>query len=229
MYVSDNILLSDGTYYKYIFKKTEKIVCAIFYVLGHAPKSQESAPKAALERDAQEALNAALATLSCRAYGATEKLYALVHALVALESKVHVGQAAGLLESEIADMFALEIEAVLRTLRQYLARERRDLGLGEEGSVPSVSRRSPISIPRRTRGNEERPSKRTPENRPSRRDTIKDILAEKGQVTIKDIADKMPEYSEKTIQRELISMIGEGVVAKEGERRWSRYSLIPGA
>ncbi len=30
---------------------------------------------------------------------------------------------------------------------------------------------------------------------------------------------------EKTIQRELVSMMKEGSIKKEGERRWSQYSL----
>lgn len=43
---------------------------------------------------------------------------------------------------------------------------------------------------------------------------------------IKDIASQMPEYSEKTIQRMLSELVSRGVVKKEGDKRWSRYSLI---
>jgi hypothetical protein len=32
--------------------------------------------------------------------------------------------------------------------------------------------------------------------------------------------------SEKTIQRELIVLVSEKVVKKEGERRWSVYSIV---
>jgi hypothetical protein len=41
--------------------------------------------------------------------------------------------------------------------------------------------------------------------------------------TIRDIADSLPNWSEKTIQRELASLVAEGVVEKKGERRWSTY------
>jgi hypothetical protein len=49
-----------------------------------------------------------------------------------------------------------------------------------------------------------------------------------GQSTIKDISGKLPDLSEKTIQREITFMINQGYLIKQGERRWSRYSLVPG-
>lgn len=55
--------------------------------------------------------------------------------------------------------------------------------------------------------------------------SIMNILKDKGKVSIKDIAQEIPEYSEKTIQRDLMNLIDKGVVEKEGERRWSQYYL----
>ena len=43
-------------------------------------------------------------------------------------------------------------------------------------------------------------------------------------VSIKDIAKVIKGFSEKTIQRELTALIGQGLVEKRGERRWSIYS-----
>lgn len=43
-------------------------------------------------------------------------------------------------------------------------------------------------------------------------------------VSIKDIAKVIKGFSEKTIQRELGSLIQQGLVEKRGERRWSIYS-----
>ena len=43
-------------------------------------------------------------------------------------------------------------------------------------------------------------------------------------VSIKDIAKVIKGFSEKTIQRELASLIQQGLVQKKGERRWSLYS-----
>ncbi|MEI6396678.1 MAG: hypothetical protein WCO48_01225 [Candidatus Taylorbacteria bacterium] len=53
------------------------------------------------------------------------------------------------------------------------------------------------------------------------------ITALKGQssLTIKDFTKIIKGCSEKTIQRELLAMVDNGLIKKEGERRWSRYSL----
>ncbi len=58
-----------------------------------------------------------------------------------------------------------------------------------------------------------------------RRDSIIALLQKKSDLTIKDFTEQISNCSAKTIQRELTNLIEEGVVKKEGERRWSRYSL----
>lgn len=60
-----------------------------------------------------------------------------------------------------------------------------------------------------------------------RQSRILDIIKEKGQVSIRDIVYQIPGCSSKTIQRDLVKMIKDGLVSKEGERRWSLYSLRP--
>lgn len=59
----------------------------------------------------------------------------------------------------------------------------------------------------------------------SRRVRIMKLVKDKKEVSVKDIADHFPELSEKTIQRELVSLTESGVFKRAGERRWSRYSL----
>ena len=57
-----------------------------------------------------------------------------------------------------------------------------------------------------------------------------------GNATIKDIKDRaktnpakngsLASCGEKTLQRELVSMVKDGVLKKTGEKRWSKYFLI---
>lgn len=61
-----------------------------------------------------------------------------------------------------------------------------------------------------------------------RREAVLSILKERGPSYIKDISTIVRDVSEKTIQRELQSLVVAGVVGKEGERRWTRYFLTPG-
>ena len=45
-------------------------------------------------------------------------------------------------------------------------------------------------------------------------------------IMIKDIMKLMKDCSEKTIQRELNSMVTENIIKREGTRRWSKYYPI---
>lgn len=58
-----------------------------------------------------------------------------------------------------------------------------------------------------------------------RRAQILSEIARKGKVTIRDVSAVVKGHSEKTIQRELASLVFEGVLKREGERRWSTYQL----
>ena len=54
---------------------------------------------------------------------------------------------------------------------------------------------------------------------------IKTVLEAKPEATIKDLTDIITDVSAKTIQRDLNSLIDSGEVIRQGERRWSKYSL----
>jgi hypothetical protein len=58
-----------------------------------------------------------------------------------------------------------------------------------------------------------------------RKTAILELLKKQSNLTIKDFAKAISGCSEKTIQRELLDLVGKGIVKKEGERRWSTYSL----
>ena len=59
----------------------------------------------------------------------------------------------------------------------------------------------------------------------ARYDVIFNLVKNMGEITIKDAVSVIKDCSEKTIQRELISMTKSGLLKKSGERRWSKYSL----
>ncbi len=59
----------------------------------------------------------------------------------------------------------------------------------------------------------------------SRKDQILKLFNKGQKLTIKDISEVVDDCGEKTIQRELKTMLKDGVIDKEGERRWSVYFL----
>jgi len=58
-----------------------------------------------------------------------------------------------------------------------------------------------------------------------RQELIMNVLKGQSNLTIKDFSRVIKDVSEKTIQRELLELVERGVIKKDGERRWSRYSL----
>ncbi len=66
---------------------------------------------------------------------------------------------------------------------------------------------------------------RVQEIQKDRRATILGLVQKKDRIIVKDVANIIKDCSEKTIQRELSALVKQGVLKKEGERRWSTYSL----
>ncbi len=59
----------------------------------------------------------------------------------------------------------------------------------------------------------------------NRRNNILRLIKDKKIVMIKDISLIITDCSEKTIQRELNTLVSEGVLKRAGKKRWSKYSL----
>lgn len=59
-----------------------------------------------------------------------------------------------------------------------------------------------------------------------RRGNIIQVLKRKQPLSVGDIHTHVRGISEKTLQRDLAALEKEGVVARHGKRRWTRYSLV---
>jgi hypothetical protein len=79
----------------------------------------------------------------------------------------------------------------------------------------SASRGSSLSTTRKKKGEEHN----------SRRRAILTLLAEQSSVTINDVGAVVRSCSGKTLQRELLAMVQDGILKKHGQKRWSVYSL----
>lgn len=67
--------------------------------------------------------------------------------------------------------------------------------------------------------------RRTKKTNTERRSVIIAEIKKFGDVSVKEISRALPNVSTKTLQRELLSMVDDGLLIKKGERRWSKYSL----
>lgn len=216
-------LVQDESYYKHIFKKTERVVSVVFYVSNTLQTNKRTETLVSdMLQTAQKAHDAILQSLEARSHLAENEIRSSAHALVALESKLRVAEAAGLLAPAVTHLLSAEIDTVLRGMNKYLkgtaAFDDTDYQLRSLSETkPKVVAEAPA-----------RPASTTDNQTPDfdRRERIKTVLEAKGEATIKDIADVITDCSSKTIQRELNALIKDGVVKRQGERRWSRYSIV---
>ncbi|HMA79078.1 MAG TPA: hypothetical protein VKP88_08220 [Candidatus Paceibacterota bacterium] len=220
-------LIQDESYYKYIFKKTERIVSVVFYITQSVhEKDRYERQIRDIEDTAKRLHDVVLESLTVRAHVAEETVQAVTHALIALESKLRVAQAMGVITSEVLQVIDNEVDSVLRALAKY---SHEDQLLAERNAPlptpPKTTRRTapaPAPTPRS--------STATPlsagSDQASRRARILTIIEAKGEVSIKDITDIITDVSEKTIQRELNAMIEDNQIKRIGERRWSKYVLF---
>jgi hypothetical protein len=63
-------------------------------------------------------------------------------------------------------------------------------------------------------------------DRQDRTNKIMSLIKNKKEVSIKDVSLAFTNCSEKTIQRELNTLVSKGQIKKTGSKRWSRYSAI---
>lgn len=217
-------LIEDDNYYKYIFKKTERIVSVVFYI------SKSLSDNARVVRHVEDIEHAArvlhdvvLASLQTRSHVAEDAVRETAYALVTLESKLRVAQVSGLIAPEIMQVLGNETDAVLRGLSKYLNGE---VVSALRGMTPATPAR-PTPAARSAPTAQKQPSTETAsENTLTRRGQIKAVIEAQGEVSIKDLSGIITDVSEKTIQRELNAMINDNVVQRIGEKRWSRYTLF---
>lgn len=241
----DNILsikrlASNDSYYNSVFKKTEKIVSVIFYILSYIDNEKQSdfyidTIKEKSMRLMEETLN----SLSFYEYEAKDKLFTLQQSLLALEGALRIANSSRLLTDEVFSLLLGEIDLVQRYIRNHFSGEAPVTIQEAQSTSPKPSaERSGTRPTTRTASAPTRVSRaHIPEGDISsdahlvysqlvdRAVRIKTVLEAKPEATIKDIAEVITDVSEKTIQRELNSLIEKGEVIRQGKRRWSKYSL----
>lgn len=216
-------LIQDEHYYKYIFKKTERVVSVVFYILHNVQSDSKTQLHIEdVQFAARSVHDAILQSLETRAYAAEDIVRSVAHTLISLESKITVAQVAGVISPDVLQVLKNEIDSVIRGLNKYLGDDA-ELFATDTGVAPQEFEKK--RVPQRRV--ESRPvATEQSLQHPDRRERIKTILEAKGEATIKDISEIITDISEKTIQRELNAMIEDSVVKRQGERRWSRYSIF---
>lgn len=210
----------------YIYKRAERLAKALQLVL---PAFKEA--KSLKERIGR--LSLALVDASVLPPQETKEL--LSRELLSLMSVLEVARVGGMLSTMNTEIISKEAHNLLQEIAGYdeqkvvfedvptlsqLAKATTE----ERKAVPTKAQQHTSSVEPVSKGH---PNGHTyKEQRGGRTDAIVSILKTKGPSSIKDISMLVREVSEKTIQRELQTLVSQGRVKKEGERRWTTYTLL---
>ncbi len=227
--INTSRLSNNEDFYNNVFKKTERIVSAVGYILSFIESNDRTKSHILTLSEATASIHKiALESLSWFEHESQGGVYKLQHALVVLDSTVRVATAARVVGVESTDAILYEIDNVLRYVKNHFTgNEQRISAPATSAQEKAQSRQTAVRRPRTI----------IPKNDLSsdavlvysqlndRVTRIKTVLEAKPEATIKDITDIITDVSAKTIQRDLNAMIESGEVIRQGERRWSKYSI----
>lgn len=237
-------------YLIYIFKKTEKITSALYLVSGLLKDDEPL--KWEIRDRGMDLLSSSFTASSSVPGDKNVVIQSLFTAALETISLLNVAKISNLITAMNHQILVREIDQVVTLLRDRLAqnaenagyvlsesffktpdlfstgfRPERDAGSRKQeegakgqGFTQQFKIESPAKSNQRHGNSENGQLKKT-----QRQEAIMGLLKGQSGLTIKDFSKVIKDCSEKTIQRELLELVDKGVIKKEGERRWSRYSL----
>jgi hypothetical protein len=221
-------LSANDDYYNIVFKKTERVASAVFYMLAHVELNERTKIHYNnLSDKAMKLHEAVIESLNLYEYEVRDKIYPLQQALVVLASSLNIATAARLITHDMEAVVGEEIDMVLRYIRNHYINEAASrITISPESAKPKpvakVQRRVRPNIPQNDFSSDAVLVYSDLGDRTAR---IKTVLDAKPEATIKDLSEIITDVSTKTIQRDLNSLIESGEVIRQGERRWSKYSI----
>ena len=218
-------------YLIYIFKKTEKITSALYLVSGLLKDDEPM--KWELRGKSMDLLTSSFTASSSLPGDKNAVIQSLFSAALETVSLLNVARISNLISEMNHTLLIKEIDHILGMLRDRLAQSAEKAGyvLSESffktPDLYSTGFRNPnegqLLKMKSREGDLSRPE--NIDKKQKRQENIINMLKGQGNLTIKDFSKVIKDCSEKTIQRELLELVDKGLVKKEGERRWSRYSL----
>jgi hypothetical protein len=236
-------------YLIYIFKKTEKITAGLYLVSGLL--KDEEPIKWEMRDRGIDLLSSSFSASNSLPGDKNAVIQSLFTAALETLSLLNVAKISNLISEMNYRLLVKEIDNVVSLLRDRLAESAESAGyvlsesffktpdlfssgfrLGNKNSSSNLSQSSKghknhlgdfdSAKHDVTKGHENGNDKKI-----QRQEIIISTLKNQSNLTIKDFSKIIKDCSEKTIQRELIELVNKGIVKKDGERRWSRYSLKP--
>jgi len=227
---------SSEDYLLYVFKKVEKITAGLYLVSGLL--KDEEPIKWELRDRGMDLLTSSFTASSALPGDKNIVVQALFTAALESISLLNVAKISNLISDMNHRLLVREIDYILNMLRDKLSANAENAGyvLSESffktPNLFSTDFKSSSASKSNSKSTDTAQVKAVNkgqvyvrEKKSERQEIIISALKGQSNLTIKDFARIIKDCSEKTIQRELINLVDNGVIKREGERRWSRYSL----
>lgn len=224
-------LFNNGDYLVFSFKKTEKIVSALYLVTGLL---KDNEPMKWELREGGMSLLSILMTLNGpEAVDKNRLLQSFFSSSIQIISFLNISFVSGLVSEMNSSILVHEITSLVDYLKHNSISQAHPSGFILSDSFfavdhsihsPQDSSKGHITAPKSNQTNKGN-DLMIKDKKDSRKNAIVGLLKKDSKLTIKDFVKVIADCSEKTIQRELIDLVEKGIVKKEGERRWSTYSL----
>jgi hypothetical protein len=207
----------------FIYKKTEKLATALYMVTNLFSDSEPM--KWTLRTKVSNLLSFVIGFKDILQSREDEFINEVKTKVLEIVSLLEVSSRSGLVSQMNFSILRSEFVYMLDFLSHFRKVATHHMDLKENFfEIPKTSG-APSSGQSGSQGNNGQSNVLDAHKRTNRQNIIINLLKKKTDLTIKDIAQTINDCSEKTIQRELISLITSGLVQKTGERRWSKYSL----
>lgn len=122
--VNTRRLSNNEEYYNNVFKKTERVVSAIEYVLSFIECNDRTKSRREILSQASATLHTvALESLNWFEEDSRRELHRLQHALVVLDSSVRVATAGRVVGPDATEVILHEIDSILRYIRNHFMTE----------------------------------------------------------------------------------------------------------
>lgn len=219
-------IFKDNPHLSYIYRKSERLISAL-YLLSNFISDNE--PVKWQIRDT--GLNLIDLGLSIGPGSSKSLINDFNVEVLKLISYLEIAYVSGLISQMNHNVLKQELESLIKSLDSNGQDSSSGNILFPENffNVPNVS--TP-KIPEESKGHNtmsDRMSFKKPTPKPreksNRQEVILALLKKNKELGIKDFMGSISDCSEKTIQRELATLVNKGIVRKEGEKRWSRYML----
>ena len=224
-------LFNNGDYLLYSFKKTEKIVSAIYLVTGLIKDNEPM--KWELREGSMSLLSVMMSLNGSEAIDKNRSLQSFFTLAVQMISFLNIASISGLASEMNSSVIIREINELIEYVKHQSAMSTSTSGFILSDSFFATDMLTAQHDKGQVKQLKTQHTSITPNNKveiikdkkDTRKNSILSILKKDSQLTIKDFVKVITDCSEKTIQRELIDLVENGLVKRNGERRWSTYSL----